>query len=295
VILPLAEAVPLAPAAGYAVVGFGLLVAFVVLWGLHTSWHATLGPFLLWLAGVGIDFDHWVVHIHLHPFGGARTIATRVERWLSQGMALCEHGMVRSLNAALSIVTDFAITIFRLGEATTNALRRLSHAIHHDVPAQIRDRLVRPLLARLSRAITRIEARATRLEHELSARAAKLAARTQVLAHSIAATFPRIGQLEREAGAASKWLRKHRWLAAYSTLAALGVGILSRLHLGFLRCANVKRTGKAVCGLDKSLLDALLADTLLVVGTLSLVEFAKEMETVVDEVAPAVRKFWRAV
>ena len=47
--------------------------------------------------------------------------------------------------------------------------------------------------------------------------------------------------------------------------------------------------------MDRSLLDALIADTLLVVGTLSLVEFAKEMETVTEEVGPLVAKFWRAV
>jgi hypothetical protein len=58
--------------------------------------------------------------------------------------------------------------------------------------------------------------------------------------------------------------------------AALVAFSLARLGLGWLRCGNVKKVGKRLCGMNPDLLDALLIGTTLIVGTISLREFAKE-------------------
>jgi hypothetical protein len=42
------------------------------------------------------------------------------------------------------------------------------------------------------------------------------------------------------------------------------------------------------------LLDSLLADTTLILGTVSLVEFAQGMRGVTAEAVPLIRRFWRA-
>lgn len=66
---------------------------------------------------------------------------------------------------------------------------------------------------------------------------------------------------------------------------ALGVVAvaLSRLGAGWIRCNNVRRLGRSLCGLDSNLLDSLLLDSLAIFSVLSVVEFAKELRTVEDE------------
>lgn len=53
---------------------------------------------------------------------------------------------------------------------------------------------------------------------------------------------------------------------------------LSRLGLGGGRCNNTDKALKRLCGLDPNLLESILADTLAVFGTISIVELAKGMQ-----------------
>jgi hypothetical protein len=46
--------------------------------------------------------------------------------------------------------------------------------------------------------------------------------------------------------------------------------------------------------MDTDLLDSLLADTLLIVGTISLVEFAEGLQAGMGELTPQIRRFWKA-
>jgi hypothetical protein len=69
---------------------------------------------------------------------------------------------------------------------------------------------------------------------------------------------------------------------------------LGRLGLGWARCSNVGKVGRRVCGMDAGLLEGLLADSLLILGTLSLVTFAEEMQDVTEVIARPIQTFWRA-
>jgi hypothetical protein len=69
---------------------------------------------------------------------------------------------------------------------------------------------------------------------------------------------------------------------------------LGRLGLGWARCSNVGKVGRRVCGMDASLLESVLADSLLILGTLSLVTFAEEMQDVTEVIARPIQTFWRA-
>jgi hypothetical protein len=61
------------------------------------------------------------------------------------------------------------------------------------------------------------------------------------------------------------------------------VAALGRLGLGWIRCNNVRKAGRSVCGIDSSLLDSLLLDTLAVFSIVSVVEFAHGLRSIEDE------------
>lgn len=81
------------------------------------------------------------------------------------------------------------------------------------------------------------------------------------------------------------WKRIHR-LERRVTPAALVAAVavaLGRLGLGFIRCGNVKKVGRRICGMDAGLLDSLLLDTLAIFGVVSIVEFAEGLVAIEDE------------
>jgi hypothetical protein len=61
------------------------------------------------------------------------------------------------------------------------------------------------------------------------------------------------------------------------------VAAIGRLGLGWVRCNNVRKAGRSVCGIDSSLLDSLLLDTLAVFSIVSVVEFAHGLRSIEDE------------
>lgn len=84
----------------------------------------------------------------------------------------------------------------------------------------------------------------------------------------------RIGNLERAAAAGA--------------IGAVAIAALTRVF-PWWQCSNVRRLGKRACGMDPSLLDALLLGTLLVVGPISLVAFARELQGIIGPVSEGVR------
>jgi hypothetical protein len=117
---------------------------------------------------------------------------------------------------------------------------------------------------------------------------------THVIGRDIPALWKGTRTAEREITNLWKWAR-HRTLVAGTLAFAGAVALaLSRLKIGWLRCGNVSRVGKNICGMDGALLEALLADSLLIAGSLSLVEFAREMVGVTDTAVRPITTFWRA-
>ena len=74
---------------------------------------------------------------------------------------------------------------------------------------------------------------------------------------------------------------------------ALVVGVLRRIGLNWLRCSNVKKVGRRICGLDPSTIEGLLADTLAIVGTVSLLEFIRDAQAVEGAALDALGLFIR--
>jgi len=100
---------------------------------------------------------------------------------------------------------------------------------------------------------------------------------------AIALPFPRIGVKPREWTGVLKRLKRLEKVAAGLGTAGLVLAALRRLRLGWLRCSNVGKVGRRLCGLDGSLLDSLLLDTVAILSVLSVVEFAEALLAVEDE------------
>ena len=104
----------------------------------------------------------------------------------------------------------------------------------------------------------------------------------------------REAELGREITNLWKWTRSHALVAGSVAFAGAVALALSRLGLGWVRCSKVGRVGRNVCGMDDGLLESLLADSLLILGTLSLVTFAEEMQDVTGAIVAPIQTFWRA-
>lgn len=133
-----------------------------------------------------------------------------------------------------------------------------------------------------------------RLEHWLNARVHALeGAIAGGIPRDIAGLRWRTRTLERGYERLWKEVKRHEKLLGIGALTGVVAVVLGRLGLGWTRCSNVNKLGRNVCGMNAQLLESLLADTLLIAGTLSLVEFAKEMQSVEAGAVRVVQEFWR--
>jgi hypothetical protein len=103
--------------------------------------------------------------------------------------------------------------------------------------------------------------------------------------HALTVAIPRALPIPQVPAFPNLWKRVRALEKKVGVPVALGVVAvaISRLGLGWTRCNNVRRIGKQLCGLNPSLLDELLLDSVAIFSLLSVVEFAKELRTVEDE------------
>jgi hypothetical protein len=109
--------------------------------------------------------------------------------------------------------------------------------------------------------------------------------------HAVDVTIPRalggirtrVRGLERElAHPSTRWLRRTATAMWGAALLGLLVRTLAR-RFPWLFCRKVKNVGNRLCGLDSDLLSSLLLDTVLIAGTVSVVEFARELQAIEGE------------
>ena len=284
-----------------ALIDLGVLLALVVLVGLSFGYRYSLGALLqtLVLALNAIRLPSLLGGGRI--FGVIADALDKLDHAIRHALGRGVTDMQAAWNDAVSYT---AYAVGWIGKELAN--------LTHDTAQAIEGLHVTQVTNVYKRVAPRIDYRVGALVAELAALKARVARVAEREAHwakskvivieravavpnvgAIPRTIPRVGELEREAEAA---LRRARELARrFGPAVILGtiVAAIARLGFGWVRCAKVGRAGRQVCGMNEDLLASLLADTLLVVGTVSLLEFAREMQLVTRDAVGPIKAFWR--
>jgi hypothetical protein len=266
-----------------------LIVAWFLLFGMHRTindWltsqltallhphgnvltRAALKPLALAASGI-----LWIVNQVDHAVSKAASHASAaVAHWL--------HGLTSWFTHVFSAAEAFAVDV-------EHAFGRL---VHHTIPHAIHVATV-PIWRGIDHLERDLHHLAQRLTHFARGIDRLLTHRVlpalRHLEHAVDVTLPRalgrirtrVGQLEHDLTHPSRaWLKRlarSLWAVA---LFGLVIRTLAR-RFPWLFCRKVKTVGGRVCGLDADLLNALLLDTLIISGTISVVAMAKELQAI---------------
>jgi hypothetical protein len=286
--VPLAEA----PVLAYLTVGLLAAVAFVVCLGMRAVWIHTFGYILTELADL-LDFNIGFIHVH---WGG---LLRRVDHTVLNTL----HGMARRSEHAMGYLFHGAAVIQGW---VAQELAGLAHDVygwaawvqHAHLPRFVKAMiysLVPPLLVPLIRRelaafhpthLTRvIHYRLGLSRRQVQAMIAAAIAGAGAIALPLPHVMPRLRDLERSRVNIWKRLTRLEKLLGVTAFAAAMARVLGLGSARCLRDGNIGRAARRWCGLDPSLVEALLADLALVAGTLSIVELAKETQRVAPIVA----------
>lgn len=264
-----------APAAVEGALALTLLLAFVVSYGLMLVYRATLRRILLGLASAVDDVGIPTGVRRIHPLRPLASALRGVDGLISDGLA---KAVLATEGGAVWLIDLAKRQIAWLGDEISG--------LAYDVAA----RFQRVTTVEIPNAYRGTQTAVWRRLHGIESRAT-------VLAQTIAADVGAISAGLRDVrGYTRRLLRRlrrlERLLAPAAFAAAVGVA-LSRLGLKVLRCPQFLRTARRACGMNPQYLEGLLADTLLIVGAVSLVEFAEEMQAITGEVSGAIHHLIR--
>lgn len=293
---------PVVEDATFGIADFAVLLFLIGLLIIRFTWSVVFHPIFATLAAAfnfGIPTGLFGT---IHPLRGVAhfldSIDNAVYSTLGQWINQSEHAFHKFLLWQAYVLTKTGDEIAALAHDTWQALS-IVHA--KTQPAKIQAAAapaVKAATATLPRVVVKLDSRVPALEREIAATNAKVTALQHSIAlpHSIAIprTLPKVGSLERDLKWVKGELGKLKWAVPFAGVLGLGAALLSKLGLNWTRCSNVNKTGKQLCGMNTSLLESLLADTLLIVGTVSLVEFAEGMQGITGEIVGPIRAFWRA-
>lgn len=286
----------------YGVGQFGANAAFDGLLGLRYSWGTTFGLVLPNIDAALSQLGRGSTASGVNLFSPSGKVFTAASLKMLEEIG---HGLTHTQAAAAERYVTEAWALEGIGavieRVAEDAVQTRKLIGQRSKPREI-IRVVRPQtraqLQPVARQAQHAEDRAQAAERKTRALDQRVARLERTIAKPHAVAWPgipgRVGRIEREIdrlkGRAGK-IGKYASLGAFLLLLAKA---LEKMGLNWIRCGNVKRFGRRVCGMDASALDTLLNGTLLIVGTVGLVEFAKGMQSVMDEIEPPVRKFWRA-
>lgn len=280
-----AIAVPLAPAVAWALLDLFVAVTFVVCLGLLWTWKRTIGRAFVWIGNKSIHASVRGFGFTVAPFGFLLTINEQIQAALSTAVAATEHAMVYAFRRMIGAIIWTGQEISGLAQDTYNAIKGAKVTVTTTV-TKVLDAKTQALVRKLTVAVDTVQhvtipglrARVKALERTI-VRGVKAAG------HAIASPFPRIGRLEKTTKAQAKRLTKVEKALAAGVGVALLTRTLAKMGLGWLRCRNVGKAGKAVCGLNPSVLDSLLLDAALLAVAVNLEDFARELQVVTSEAA----------
>lgn len=273
VLAEVAPAAPLIGGAAWLLIGLGVLLTYLVLFGLKHGYDYSLGSLLtklaqltshVWLVGGSIAHaidaaNHWV------------------EDRLAQGLASSELVVAKWWHGMEWIVRTTGDVLEQFGADVHGAFDAL---VHGTVPTVVKG-TTEPLKQALAKAERALSSQAATLEHDLTKRAKAIEGTMAAdfgaawrgidhitgsvlgaLAHTLTVAETDLANLRdylgRTFGARLKAIEE---LLAGGLIAAIGLSIVSRLF-PFLRCTNVQKAARSLCRFPTQLLESLLADAL---------------------------------
>src|SRR6266536_647839 len=279
-------------AAGLLAFGLGL-----IFWVLATGWNQTLGAGLRSIAREieGVRLPHVLGHGRfLGPVADAFYAAdSAVHRALVAVANENFHAGRWFFNASARSWTDLATTLAHVAVAVERSFAHFEEVI---LPRWVGHALAHTgAFAVWLLTEARHEGQAVRdwTREQVHRRTVAVGHEFDILGRRVGRVGSRVGRLERDAAGLRARLRGLEGKLAAGAFAGLVVAALGRLGLRWLRCGNVNKVGRSVCGMNPSLLESLLADALLVGGAISLVALAEHMQGVVGESAGLIQRFWR--
>lgn len=240
-----------------------------------------------WLINTAEQIEAILAGFYLTAEGGVSYLFDQLAkqaRWLGQELASLADTTDKAIGRL--IADSPPVTIVKKTVVTARNLPHLARVALQPAIAQLR-----ASIAGVSGEVATVESELEHLARGIDRTAKQLGGRISKTGASYAAAA---GGLAGSIGLTWTWIQRLRHILTKSGAAALVGTALATLGLGFLRCPRFTRAGKQVCGMDANLLESLLADALLIAGTLSLVEFAHEMVGVTGEAVKPIQRFWRA-
>jgi hypothetical protein len=302
------------------VVGFLALFSFIAAAALRAAWRGTfhnIFQLLAQLLDVGI--------LGRHPFGflgdALNRADTSVYNWLGHLKDASGHAFI---TLVLWVAMQVTMVVVALA-ALSYELLRYAHIIGHRTSVTVVKKTVnvvtRPIAHDATKGRVAHDSRVPALEREIESLRARVGemdaaiAKVQAVAIPVPLplprpraapvpvpvpipvpqTIPKVGDIQKGIDWAKGKVNRLGKLATIAGLIGLVAGSLARLGINWARCSRVNKVGRQICGLNDGLLDGLLADLLLVTSVISVVEFAKELQTIEGEVVSGLERFVREI
>jgi uncharacterized protein YoxC len=302
---------PVVPELAGLMATFMLVLALMMLsWAYRYTLGAVLSSLAGWLQGVAFTvFRH-----RFAPFAGIgadiAALDNGIRHALGAGIDAAQYGFNVTLKAVAITWQELSNAVAGLAHDTVHVAEAITK-IH--IPKQVITRLgpvwaavtalqaavhdIRAHWPKVLHAVTHVVTHATTIVKQVYHDTPTFVTKTfpTAIVKAIAAPVPRLGWLERKAASEAKRLGRVEKIVTVIGLTGLTAAVISRLGLGWARCSKVGRVGRAVCGMNDGLLDDLLLGTLLVAGSISIVQLAKECQAFTDDVEAGVRFFVREV
>lgn len=295
----MAVAVPAAGAFAGITVALTVICAVIVCIGiltvLHHFFRATFG-IVGWalVVGTGIPgIGSWIEGILSGPVNS-------FERWMNHEFAVAEqkldsllgfflHDMARLIKWTYDEITSHGIT-----------LNVIATALGGTITAQALNQALRYVDGYVGSAQRAAEAEAARLfglaSAGIDAVSQAISGQLANVEHAVYGTIAheldwfrgRNRTLTREYDSLFKRVRRLDKLLGAAAFAAAVAVALRRLGVNWIRCSNWKKVGKSVCGLESSLVSALLAGLIVVSGPVSIEKLAREILDIETELVNGV-------
>jgi len=266
--------------------------------GMRFAWETTLGWFLPQLgaklatalgskqAGPAVD------PVEFAALFGSGTDA--VLEQIGKGLTATQSGVADAHVTHAAALNGLAAAIAVNASDTLNVKKHVARKVAPVVITKIIRPNVQAQIAPYAKRTAAAEAKAAAAEAKaaaLEARITKLERETAKIDSAVIGDLPgRIGLIDVDVEKLkAQGKRFGKWLAAGGILLALAKA-LEKMGGSWIRCSNVKRYGRALCGMHPGLLSALLLDTALIVSALSLRELVNEVLAVEDQLVSGVRR-----